>query len=327
MAAKARSAGSTGSSISNLLVCIGGIYVCYLSYGIFQEKIFTYRTPDGDKFTATLFMLFVQCVMNALVAYSATFIWRPDRPTMPLAPFAIPSSAYLGAMLCSNEALKHVSYPTQALGKSCKMIPVMLMGVLIRRKKYTLRDYICVLLITTGIAVFQLGKASSKHASKENSSYGLLLLFTSLTLDGISGPKQEEISQSLRPTVHQQMFYTNLWAVLYTGAGALVTGQAFSGFQFCIDNPAILNSVFYFSICSALGQNFIYFTIQQFSALTCTTITTTRKFFTILFSVLWYGHTLSAMSWIGVAIVFTGLGWELSSKYQKYQQQQKQHLQ
>lgn len=266
-------------------------------------------------------MLFVQCVTNAAVAYGATFIWKPQRASLPLQPFAFTSFAYLGAMLCSNEALKHVSFPTQALAKSCKMIPVMIMGVFIRRKKYTLRDYVCVIVITAGIAVFQLGKGSNKHAERENSTYGLLLLFTSLTLDGISGPKQEEISHQLRPSVHQQMYYTNIWAVIYTGIGALVTGQAFTGFWFCVENPAILNSVFYFSICSALGQNFIYFTIQQFSALTCTTITTTRKFFTILFSVVWYGHQLSAMSWTGVAVVFLGLGWELSSKYQKYQQQ------
>lgn len=266
-------------------------------------------------------MLFVQCVTNSLVAYAATFVWKPERARMPLGPFAFTAAAYLGAMLCSNEALKHVSFPTQALGKSCKMIPVMLMGVLIRRKKYTLRDYVCVVAITAGIAIFQLGKGSAKHAERENSSYGLLLLFVSLTLDGISGPKQEEIAHQLRPSVHQQMLNTNLWAVVYTGIGALATGQVLEGFFFCIENPAILNSVFYFSVCSALGQNFIYFTIQQFSALTCTTITTTRKFFTILFSVVWYGHELSPMSWLGVAIVFLGLGWELSSKYQKYQTQ------
>lgn len=31
--------GARDSSITNLLVCIGGIYICYLSYGIFQEKM------------------------------------------------------------------------------------------------------------------------------------------------------------------------------------------------------------------------------------------------------------------------------------------------
>ncbi|KAI9911589.1 hypothetical protein PsorP6_009859 [Peronosclerospora sorghi] len=309
------------ASLVHLAICIGGIYACYLSYGIFQEKIFTYRSSHGDKFTATLFMLFVQCFTNALVAYGATFVWKPERARMPLAPFASTAAAYLGAMLFSNEALKHVSFPTQALGKSCKMIPVMLMGVLIRGKKYTIRDYICMLVITTGIAVFQLGKQSAKHVERENSSYGLVLLFLSLTLDGISGPKQEDLAHRLRPSVHQQMLHTNVWAIVYTGLGALLTGQARDGFLFCRENPAILHSVFWFSVCSALGQNFIYFTIQQFSALTCTTITTTRKFFTILFSVLWYGHELSLTSWLGVAVVFVGLGWELSTKYRKYQTQ------
>lgn len=97
---------SRDSSIANLSICIAGIYICYLSYGIFQEKMcvflcpgtrtecvymcvhrmcirilsvcafhydsFTYRSPTGDKFTATLFMLFVQCVTNAAVAYAGT---------------------------------------------------------------------------------------------------------------------------------------------------------------------------------------------------------------------------------------------------------------
>ncbi|DAZ94816.1 TPA: hypothetical protein N0F65_012843 [Lagenidium giganteum] len=312
------------SSLFNLAVCVGGIYTCYLSYGIFQEDIFRYRDQNGSKFTATLFLLFVQCCTNALIAYLATFIWRPVRPQLPLKPFAFTAFAYLGAMLCSNEALKHVSYPTQALGKSCKMIPVMLMGVLIRRKRYSWQEYLCVVLITIGIAVFQLGKQSSHKATQENSTYGLFLLFTSLALDGVSGPKQEEIVATLRPTVHQQMFYTNLWAVIYTGIGAVATGQAYEGFAFCVANPRILNWVFCFSICSALGQNFIYFTIQQFSALTCTTITTTRKFFTILFSVLWFGNQLTTMSWLGVGIVFVGLSWELSAKYQRYQLQESQ---
>lgn len=36
---------------------------------------------------------------------------------------------YVGAMLASNASLKWVNYPTQVLGKSCKPIPVMILGV------------------------------------------------------------------------------------------------------------------------------------------------------------------------------------------------------
>ena len=42
--------------------------------------------------------------------------------------YALCACSYLGAMVASNTALQHVNYPTQVLGKSCKPIPVMLLG-------------------------------------------------------------------------------------------------------------------------------------------------------------------------------------------------------
>ena len=42
----------------------------------------------------------------------------------------------------------------QVVGKSCKPIPVMLMGVLLSRRRHPLRKYLFVLLIVVGVAVF-----------------------------------------------------------------------------------------------------------------------------------------------------------------------------
>ena len=42
----------------------------------------------------------------------------------------------------------------------------------------------------------------------------------------------------------------------------------------------------------------------------------TRKFFTILFSVFLHGHHLNAVQWASVAAVFAGLGFEVFEKYQ-----------
>lgn len=61
---------------------------------------------------------------------------------------------YLCAMLSSNEALQHVSYPTQVLGKSIKPVPVMLLGVIIARKRYHYAKYMAILLIVFGIISF-----------------------------------------------------------------------------------------------------------------------------------------------------------------------------
>ena len=54
-----------------------------------------------------------------------------------------------------------------------------------------------------------------------------------------------------------------------------------------------------FSVLSALGQNFILMTLYRFDSLVLTTITTTRKFFTILASVVWFGHSLGFWQWTG----------------------------
>ena len=43
-------------------------------------------------------------------------------------------------------------------------------------------------------------------------------------------------------------------------------------------------------------------------------MTTTRKFFTILFSVFAYGHVLSGQQWFGVLLVFLGLSVEAVAK-------------
>ncbi len=40
------------------------------------------------------------------------------------------------------------------------------------------------------------------------------------------------------------------------------------------------------------------------------TVTVTRKMLTMILSVVWFGHRLSHMQWLGVALVFGGIGAE-----------------
>lgn len=47
-------------------------------------------------------------------------------------------------------------------------------------------------------------------------------------------------------------------------------------------------------------------TVVYFGPLTCSIITTTRKFFTILASVILFANPISAMQWVGTVLVFLG---------------------
>jgi len=61
------------------------------------------------------------------------------------------------------------------------------------------------------------------------------------------------------------------------------------------------------SLASAAGQIFIFYTIFEFGSLMCSIITTFRKFCSILYSVLSFGHILSTLEWTSVVVVFVGL--------------------
>jgi UDP-galactose transporter B1 len=302
-----------------LVICAGGIYACYLTLGIMQEEIYKFRGPQGEKFTMTLFLLFVQCVINAAFAYILMLTGSRSKDKIPLFNFGITGASYILAMLFSYEALKYVSYPTQALGKSCKMVPVMLFGVLIRGKKYKPFEYLCVFLVTAGITLFQLGGGKKKAGGAEDSIYGVVLLFLSLVMDGVTGAVQDKLKSICKPTVHEFMFYTNLAGAAVVSLFVLPTGQLTSGLNFCLEHRSLIRHVGLFSLTSALGQNFIFLTLKNFDALVLTTVTTTRKFFTILVSVVMYGHTLTRMQWASVLVVFFGLSGEVYEKYESKQ--------
>merc|ERR1712013_536232 len=84
--------------------------------------------------------------------------------------YAISSFTYLLAMVTSNKALSWVNYPTQVVGKSCKPIPVMILGVLVGRKSYPLLKYLFILMIVVGVALFMYkDKAGSKATGGSDS--------------------------------------------------------------------------------------------------------------------------------------------------------------
>merc|ERR1712226_1533627 len=91
-------------------------------------------------------------------------------------------------------------------------------------------------------------------------------------------------------------------------------GEMQSGMKFCLDNPEILSKILKFALCSAVGQSFIFYTIANFDPLVLSTVTTTRKIFSVLLSIFLKGHSLSVTGWSGIALACGGILSELQAK-------------
>jgi len=314
-----------------LLVCISGIYFCYLYYGVLQEDLLTSKY-DGKSFKEVCSLLFLQAIQCAIGAASArvacTLSPQPDSGWQNVMKFEGFSSTlwpmymqvgfcYVLAMFFSNSALFYINYPTQVIVKSCKMIPVMAVSVLWRKKQYPVAAYVRVAMVTLGIIMFTFFKDAGKAARSQAKTqvFGLCLALLSLVMDGFVGPAQEEIFSKFSPSTHQMMYYVNGWAMVLLAVGLLITGDGFKALSFTLKHPSIFSKMFQFGLMSATGQFFVFFLVRSFSALTLVTVTTTRKFFTVLASIFWFKHSISTGQWASVALVFTGLAWEETSKY------------
>ncbi|KAJ0634406.1 putative UAA transporter [Helianthus annuus] len=115
------------------------------------------------------------------------------------------------------------------------------------------------------------------------------------------------------------MLGMNLWGTVYNLIFMFGYPQAsgYQAIQFCKTNPEAAWDILYYCLCGAIGQNFIFFTISRFGSLTNTTITTTRKFVSIVVSSLLSGNPLSRKQWGSVAMVFTGLSYQIYLKRMK----------
>jgi UDP-galactose transporter B1 len=229
-------------------------------------------------------------------------------------------------------ALSFITYPTMVLGKSCKLVPVMLMNVLLYRRKFSPHKYFVVALVTSGISVFMFfghekpSKATSNGSAESQFAQftGIAYLLINLILDGAVNSTQDEIFSKYKVSGQQMMFWINAFCtVLSTALGTLplpyipvlhpssgAQSEFASAMAFIKMHPSIIVPLVQFSLTGALGQLFIFETLQHFGSLTLVTITLTRKMFTMILSVVVYNHKLSFGQWFGAFIVFAGISIE-----------------
>ncbi|KAK0553111.1 UDP-galactose transporter [Tilletia horrida] len=265
-------------------------------------------------------------------------------------------------------SLRHISYPTMILGKSCKLVPVLLMNLLLYRRKIAGYKYAVVALVTLGISLFMLfgheggtkdaagavanaaKKKSKKHAPPASSSlFGLALLTANLLADGATNSTQDEIFANYTLSGPQMMLAMNAFSALLLTAsllvpdpsslfgsrsssfisslpflssilgasaakGGAVTNELGTALAFIHRHPEVLRDILAYALAGALGQIAIFETLERFGSLTLVSITVTRKLFTMLLSVAVYKHALSPFQWVGVAVVFAGIGIEAREK-------------
>ncbi|CEH12359.1 uaa transporter [Ceraceosorus bombacis] len=235
-------------------------------------------------------------------------------------------------------SLSHgISYPTLTLAKSCKLLPVLIANVVIYRRKFAPYKYAVVLLVTAGISAFMLAAPSKKKSSSGGDTlFGMGLLIANLALDGATNSTQDDVFSKWSIAGPQMMLLMNLLSSILMGFSLILplpgvgsssssqgSNELSSALAFIHRHPQVVKDLAGYALAGAFGQIAIFETLERFGSLTLVSITVTRKLFTMLLSIAVYGHKLNPTQWIGVAVVFFGLGIEAREKRREGLQKQK----
>lgn len=310
-----RNEGESGSTVRQavkLVICTAGLQASYLTWGVLQERVMTRsygaNSPgeEGERFKDSQFLVF----MNRILALTVSGLWcvmfRQLRHGVPMYKYSFASLSNIMSSWCQYEALKYISFPTQVLAKASKVIPVMLMGKIVSRKSYEYWEYLTAALISVGVSMFLLTSTTNKHPSTVTTFSGVIILVGYIVFDSFTSNWQDNLFKYKMSSV-QMMFGVNLFSCLFTVGSLLEQGAFFDSLAFMTRHSEFAFHAVLLSVCSAFGQLFIFYTINQFGAAVFTIIMTLRQAIAILLSCFLYGHAISIVGGFGVAVVFLAL--------------------
>jgi len=293
-----------------LLFCAGGLLGSYLLWGVLQEKIMTTDYSEG-KFSSSIFLVFCNRALALTTAYLVVTFTEQPMMRAPFYKFSFTSLSNVLSSWSQLEALKYISFPTQVLAKSSKLIPVMLMGKLISGKSYPTYDYIVAVVIGFGVSVFTLNNSETSDEGQTTTFSGIILIICYLTFDSFTSQWQGHLFREYKMSSYQMMFGVNAFSCFFTTCSLIQSGELITSLSFITKDPAIGFDILIFSTAGATGQMFIFYTIKTFGPLVFTMIMTTRQLVSIILSCVIYGHAISGESLIGAVVVFLAVGYRI----------------
>jgi adenosine 3'-phospho 5'-phosphosulfate transporter B2 len=309
-----------GRTTGNFLLCAAGLIGSYLTWGVLQEQLVAHEYATG-RFTGSNFLVFSNRITALAVAFAVTSVYDAKRPLRaPLYEFAFVSLSNILSSWCQIESLKFVSFPTQVLAKSSKLIPVMLMGVLLLRKQYKTYEYGVAVAMCAGAAIFLLsrggggggGKSGDKSAGASATSLGgFCLLALYLFFDSFTSQFQGHLFKQYSMSSYQMMLGINLFSSLFTLVAIVQSGELWASLDFMQANPDCMLHTLVYSLSGVVGQLFIFHTIKSLGPLVFTSIMTARQVLSIVLSCLIFGHAIGLEGALGASLVFAAIVYQM----------------
>lgn len=205
----------------------------------------------------------------------------------------------------TNMSMRYLNYPAKVLFKSSRIVPVMMVGCFIQRRRYHIRDYASVLLIVAGLILFMEGDMKS---SPTFSYYGVSLISVALLVDAAILNVQEFVLNKYKAHQDELILYSYLSGTVVQFIICYMWGELGEGINFVRHTSSnTFTVVALYSVCGFLGVSCVAAVTKRFGELISSITTTARKATNLFLSFFLYPKDLSTLHISGIIVFCIGL--------------------
>jgi len=299
------------------------IFLGCCSNVIFLELIVGPYPGSGNIIT------FAQFLFIAIEGFINYYKWGSVNRHIPIKNYFLLVIMFFLVSVVNNYALNfHIPMPLHMIFRSGSLIANLILGMIILKKRYSLREIISVLLITFGIIFSTYASSQSLNKYKPTADVdsnqnrpdlftwfiGIGMLIFALLVSALMGIYQETLYAKYGKHPEEALFYSHvlplpLFAVV--GKDIWQNAQLFNRSTWLPLFPGIgIPIMWAYVICNMFTQYFcirsVFILTTECPSLVVTLVITLRKFVSLLFSIIYFQNEFTLYHWIGTIAVFTG---------------------
>jgi len=288
-----------------------GALISALVFAWLQEYVF--ELPGANAFGGFMSLLtsltFMACAAAELACKGRLY----DRKGG-IKDYFILSLCTAGGIYFTNWSLKFINYPMRVMFKSSKLLPVMVMGLVIAKRKHTKTEYACAGLLVLGIVCFAMADA---RGSPKFDIRGIFIISVGVLLDAITSNFEERRFFREKDCLHEEVIlYSFALGAVWTLATISMTGELTSALTVMKQEPLMLWMTVAFSVMGYLSIVFVLLLIKLFNASVAEAVKSVRKITTIVISFAFFGKTVTQMHAMGFLLFCASVGLGMYHKLQ-----------
>lgn len=247
--------------------------------------------------------------------------------------------------ICLTTALLRTTYTTVIIVNTCSLLSVVLVGSFfsgVRDDSHELQEIeggevrgrrqsdkigpeklrVCG-VVCLGIIIFSYFAESTESSGGKGSGAGSwgggwvtgAIFCVAVTLEGFRPDFVAQIKQQYQPS--SLFLYFSTSGVIFVCSVAVSAASLQLGYfvRFALDHDSFLGDLTCFGVLNSVGSMFTYKLINIFRQHVYPLVSNTRKCITVCVNILWFGHHLRPMQWLGVVLVFGAILSEVVNNY------------